>query len=462
MGSIMHLFRPPALILVAFAGCVALASTWTHTANWDPFLTSEIAEGATVLQSCVDDVSIQNLYVYDRGNGYVFKDPPNYAEGDDIVIFYDVVNTSCQEVTITVALTGSVNGATIHDADGSSAPCTKGCNVAAGETKNENVQWDLGKHPNATGEKVVATLTIDAPSDFSDTNTSNNSATSSAAINIVNEVATADIAVKSVTASKTSALIGDDIDFTVTIRNDGDSEADATVTLDHGDETEELDSAEVADLATEGESTVTLSWDTDDAEAGEHSLRVLAETEGDGNPDNDSKTVTVTLREPSTDVAVTGVQASSTEAIIGDAVDFTVSLQNDGDVAIAPTVSLYQGDETEALGSDTAGTIPAGGSETVTISWDTAGAEAGAHSVRAVATVADDDDSSNNSATASLTLHDPVDVQLSFTNPLASSVVKGNAVSVPFTVTNSGENDTGEVVISLYVSEAVQSPTTSE
>ena len=312
-------------------------------------------------------------------------------------------------------------------------------------------QWDLGKHPNATGEKVVATITIDAPSDFSDTDTSNNSATSTDAINIVNDVATADIGVESVTASKASALIGDDIDVTVTIRNDGDVEADVTVTLDHGDDTEELDSAEVSDLAAEGESTVTLSWDTDDAEAGEHGLRVLAETEGDGNSANDSKTVTVTLREPSIDVAVTGVLASSTEAIIGDSVDFTVSLDNDGDVAVAPTVALYKGDETDALGSATAGTIAAGATDTVTISWDTDGADAGMHSLRAIATVADDDDSSNNSATASLTLHDPVDVSLSFTDAIASPVVSGTTVEIGFTLNNTGDHDTGEVKVSLYV-----------
>ena len=421
-----------------------------------------VVESAAPQQSCVDDVSITILGLADFNNNYALLDPPDYADGDHIRIYYDVTNSSCREVTVTVELKGSVSEATIHDADGSSAPCTKGCNVVAGDTKNENVQWDLGKHPNATGEKVVATITIDAPADFSDTDTSNNSATSTDAINIVNDVATADIGVKSVTASKMSALIGDDIDFTVTIRNDGDGEADVTVTLDHGDDTEELDSAEVSDLAAEGESTVALSWDTDDAEAGEHSLRVLAETEGDGNSANDSKTVTVTLREPSIDVAVTGVLASSTEAIIGDSVDFTVSLDNDGDDAVAPTVALYKGDETDALGSDTAGTIPAGGSETVTISWDTTGAEAGAHSVRAVATVADDDDSSNNSATAALTLHDPVDVEVVFTSPLASSAVKGISVNVPFTLTNSGSNDAGEILVSLYVSEAGQNQTTSQ
>ena len=453
------------LMLAATAVSMSLAGWMTHPASGAAVAPVETPQ-RTEQQDCDrdDDVSVTVDGVYDASRSdYGLNDPPDYADGDRIWIGYTVTNASCHDVTVTVALNGSESGKTIHVASSSADPCTTGCTVSAmGGTGIGWDQWDLGKHPNATGEKVVATITIDAPADFSDTDTSNNSATSTDAINIVNDVPKADIGVKSVTASKTSALIGDDIDFTVTIRNDGDAEADVTVTLDHGDDTEELDSAEVSDLAAEGESTVTLSWDTDDAEAGEHSLRVLAETEGDGNSANDSKTVTVTLREPSIDVAVTGVLASSTEAIIGDSVDFTVSLENDGDVAVAPTVALYKGDETEALGSDTAGTIPAGGSETVTISWDTAGAEAGAHSVRAVATVADDDDSSNNSATASLTLHDPVDVQLRFTNPLASSVVKGNSVSVPFTLTNSGSNDAGEILVSLYVSENGQNQTTSQ
>ena len=408
MSSIVHHVRSLVPVLAVALGCTALATQVPYVAGGGALAPVRIPERAAQQQSCVDDVSITIQGLADINNEYVLLDPPDYADGDDIRIYYDVTNSSCREVTVTVELEGSVSGATIHDADGSSAPCLDGCTIAAGATQQSNAQWDLGKHPNATGEKVVATVTIDAPSDFSDADTSNNSDTSADAINIVNEVSSVDIAVKSVTASKTVALIGDDIDFTVTISNDGDAEADATVTLDHGDETDELDSATVSALAADGESTMTLSWDTDEAEAGAHNLRVLAASEGDGNSANDSKTVTVTLREPSTDVAVTGVKASSTEAVVGDTIDFTISLANDGDVAIAPAVSLYQGDDTDALGSATASTIAVGGTATVTIAWDTDDVEAGTYSLRAVATVADDDDSTNDSVTASLILHDPV------------------------------------------------------
>ena len=425
-------------------------TAWSNLANGTALLPAEIAESATAHQSCVDDVSITVDAVWE-GFTYTLADPPDYADGDDIWIAYTVTNNSCGDVTVTVTLTGSVSEAAIHDADGATAPCADGCNVPAGSSEYGTVQWDLSKHPNATSEKVVATVTIDAPSGFSDTDTSNNSATSTASINIVNDVSTVDVGIKSATASKTTALTGDDIDFTVVIRNEGDVEASASVVLDRGADSDELDSAEVSGLAADAESTVTLSWDTDGSDAGEHNLRVVVQSEGDGNSANDSKTVTVTLRKPSTDVAITGILASATEAVVGDTVDFTVALENDGDVAIAPTVSLYKGQDTEALGSATPSTIAVGGTETVIISWDTAGAASGSHSVRAVATVADDDDSSNDSAAVSLTLHDPVDIELRFTNSLAASAVKGNAISVPFTVTNSGESDTGGVTVSLYV-----------
>ena len=457
----MNAVRPATLaatlILAALAGCMVLVTAWSELISLATLLPNEIAEGATSEQSCVDDVSITVDAVWE-GFTYTLADPPDYSDGDAIWIAYTVTNDSCGDVTVSVALTGSVSKATIHDADGSTAPCADECTIPAESAEYGTVQWDLSKHANATGEKVVATMTIDAPSDFSDTDTSNNSATSSAAINIVNEVSTADIGVKSVTASRTTALIGDDVDFIVTIRNDGDAEADATVTLDHGEDTDELDSTSVSALSPDAESTVTLSWDTDDATSGEHILRVLTVAEGDGNSDNDSKTVTVTLRKPSTDAAVTAVQASSTEVVIGDTVDFTVSLKNDGDVVIAPTVSLYKGEDTEALGSAAAATIAAGGTYTVIISWDTDGAEAGSYNLRAVATVAGDDDSSNDSATASITLRDPVDVALSLTSPIASSVIRGDPADVHFTVTNNSENDAQDVLISLYVT-ATNDPT---
>jgi len=463
LGSIVNGVRPLALVLAALAVCVALAFMWLQIAGGQASLPAEVVEGATSQQDCVDDVKVTAPWVGELD--YTLKTPPDYSGDDQIFIYYDVTNSSCQEITVTVVLTGSVSGATIHVASsGTEENCTEGCDIDAGATHNGNVEWDLSKHPNATGEKVVATITIDAPSDFNDTNTSNNTATSAQAINIVNEESdpAPDIAVRSVTASKTTAVVGDTVDFTVKVENEGDADADAdtTVTLDHGADATELDSDTVSALAVDGEGTVTLTWDTDEAAAGEHSVRALAQTEGDSNSDNDSKSVTVTLVERSVDVAVKSVTPAASEALVGDTVEFTVTLENGGNVpAVTPAVSLYDANaaaDAEPLASETADTIPADDTKTVTVSWDTDNAEAGTYSLRVVATVADDGDASNDSATASLTLHDPVDLELSFTETPDATAIVGNSVSVPFTVANSGNHDTGEILISLYVSEVGQ------
>ena len=193
--------------------------------------------------------------------------------------------------------------------------------MATGGTGTGWDQWDLSKHPNATGEKVVATVTVTAPDGFVDANPDNNTATSEQWINIVNEEPdpAPDISVKSVSASRNTAVIGETVNFTVVVQNEGDADADAdtTVTLHLGEDTAALDSATVSALAVDGESTVTLEWDTDGAAAGEHSVRALGQTEGDGNGDNDSKSVTVTLAEPLVDVAVKSITASATEAVVG-------------------------------------------------------------------------------------------------------------------------------------------------
>ena len=454
-----------ALILAALAVCVPLASMWPHLAGGQATLPAEVAEGAVLQQDCDDDVSVtisSEWGVIERTT-YTLKDPPDYKAGDDIGIYYDVTNSSCRSVTVTVELKGSVSEATIHNADATDdMACLEGCTINAGSTINGNAGWDLSKHPNARGEKVVATVTVTAPADFADVNTDNNSATSTQAINIVNEEPdpAPDIAVKSITASKTTAVVGETVNFTVKVENVGDADADAdtTVTLDLGEDTAELDSATVSVLADGPEKTVTLSWDTHGAAAGEHNLRSLAQTEGDGNADNDSKTVTVTLLEPSVDVAVKSVTASATEAVVGETVDFTVTLENYGNVpAPWPQVSLFDAnaaEDAQPLASKEAeNSIDVDGMETVTISWDTDEAEAGAYGLRVLAEVADDNDATNDSATASLTLHNPVDVALSFTETPDATAIAGNSVSVPFTIANSANHDTGEVTVSLYVTQ---------
>ena len=447
------------LLLAATATSMSLAGWATHPAGGAARAPAPAPQSAAAQQDCTadNDVGVTVDGVYDLNNYYTLLNPPDYDADDHIVIYYTVTNYSCADVTVTVALTGSGSGATIYDADGSQAPCADGCTVAANDYIYGTVQWDLGKHPNATNEYAVATVTV--PADFDDTNPGNNSGTSADFINIVNEEPAPDISVDSVTPTVTTAVIGDTIDFTVAISNDGDADTTAatTVTLDLGENTDELDSDTVSDLAADNETTVTLSWDTTGATAGDHSVRALAETDGDGNADNDSATVTVTLESPAPDVAVKSVTASKSQAVVGDTVDFTVTLENDGNVpAVTPAVALFDADgadDAAPLASATANTIAVADETTVTLSWDTDDVAAGEYSLRVDAAITGDVDSTNDSGTATLTLLNPVDVAVRFTSRIAATAVRGNSVSVPFTVTNAGNHDTGAVTVSLYVTQ---------
>ena len=139
-------------------------------------------------ETCTDDVSIQILGLADRID-WSFKDPPNYTSDDNLGIFFNVTNHSCQDVSFTVQMAGSVSGSTIFTTDSDDThTCFSGCDIAAETTFDMgNVGWDLSRHPNAQKEHVVASITITAPDDFADEDTSNNTVTSAQFINIVND-----------------------------------------------------------------------------------------------------------------------------------------------------------------------------------------------------------------------------------------------------------------------------------
>ena len=140
--------------------------------------------------TCTDDVSISidpNWGLGDPSTG-TLKDPPDYSEGEDIAIYYTLENASCTALTIAIQFSGSVSEAVINDSSDDGNDCLTECEIAA-KTRLEyqNILWDLALHPNAQKERVVASITINAPDDFGDVDTTNNSVTSAQFINIVND-----------------------------------------------------------------------------------------------------------------------------------------------------------------------------------------------------------------------------------------------------------------------------------
>ena len=180
-------WRAIPLVLALVAAIAGLASLKLAPPAADgAYFGPGIASGAAPQQSCVDDVSIAISWVLDA-NTYSLEDPPDYAAGDEIRIYYDVTNNSCHDIAVTVKLHGSASDAPIYNGDPDTDPCPTGCDISAGETYyGGNVLWDLARHPNVSNEHVAATVKIDSPADFSDVDPSNNTATSVEWINVVN------------------------------------------------------------------------------------------------------------------------------------------------------------------------------------------------------------------------------------------------------------------------------------
>jgi len=97
------------------------------------------------------------------------------------------------------------------------------------------------------------------------------------------------------------------------------------------------------------------------------------------------------------DVAITSVSASPLTVTVGQAVTVTAVVANQGTVSDTTTVTAYAGAIT--IGSQTV-TLAAGGSQTLTFSWDTTGVSVGSYLVKATASqVTGETDLSDNEMT---------------------------------------------------------------
>jgi subtilisin len=112
--------------------------------------------------------------------------------------------------------------------------------------------------------------------------------------------------------------------------------------------------------------------------------------------------VAAAVSAPEYDAAVTGISAPSS-ATVGDIVNVTVDVANNGLHEETIEVAVTESPEGEAVGSQSV-SLPAGGSTTVNFSWDTGGNTVGDHTLVATAFLVGDERSSNDSRGAETTL----------------------------------------------------------
>lgn len=155
--------------------------------------------------------------------------------------------------------------------------------------------------------------------------------------------------------------VGETLTAEVSIENTGDQAGDRTVTLETG--TTVRDTTAVALEARES-TTVTLSWTTDQADAG--LLNVTVAT------DNDAAATDVTVIDAS-EFDVTLLETNS-PVTVGETLTVDATIQNTGDQAAVQEVVLSTHDRTVAT---TEVALDPGQSRTVTLSWATGDGDAG-------------------------------------------------------------------------------------
>ena len=372
-------------------------------------------------QTCVDDVSISNIFMGDGSNGNFLLDPPDYPTDtlSPISIYYDAANRSCKDVTVKVEMRGTVSNALIYN-DDEGETCSNECTIAAGDTKYGGFLWDLSQHPATSSEAVVATIIVKAPAGFSDADASNNSATSTDTINILAAASATptptptptpapvtDVALTAVTVPESAVIIGETAAIGVTVANRGNvAAANIALALYVGDDESASATGTVASIAVGGTATASLSWDTGGKAPGTHSLRVKATVDGDANTADNSRTASVALRKPQVDVGFTGSISAPEVAVIGSAVTLNATIANRGEADVEAPLRLYVDGSSVAKATATTDTIAAGASITASIEWDTTAYAnlTGDYELELKVEMADDASDGDNSLSATVKL----------------------------------------------------------
>lgn len=313
-------------------------------------------------------------------------------EGTDEDITADVENVGDAEGTFDVVLT-------IDDVE-----------------RTESVTLDVGESTTVTFEDVISGL--DAGVNEVTVTALDDTLSGELQVNPVGE------ALFEITAMEATPVIaGDDLEISATIENIGDRADTQLVTIDAGELGSEV---EEIDLDTGESTTVTLSFATNEDQAGEYSIVV--------NTDDDEheEVVTVDERQPlpalfDLDIAGQGVEASVLE---GTDEDLTVDVENVGTAAESFDLTLEINDAT--VSTETTGSIDPDERETVTFESPFADLDQGDYDV----TVTVNDDSLTGSlrveaATESFFAVSDLDAE-------PAPVTQGEDLTISATIENTG------------------------
>jgi len=307
--------------------------------------------------------------------------------------------------------------------------------ISPGATDNKTFWW-IAK-AGARDIKVVA----DYNQRVAESDETNNEKT------IVFSTLLPDLIIESITLSPESPGTGDNVTFSVTIKNQGVGEAGSSRVYFYVGELV-LDYQEVEEIAAGGTVTKTFLWI---ARAGSHTMEAVAdykESVMESDETNNKKTLTFGgALLP--DLIIEDITWLPTNPSIGDEVTFMIIVKNQGGGKADYSYFDYYIDETYQA-SGYLGSISSNCTDNNTFTWT---AEVGSHDIRAVAdsnTRIEESDETNNEKTVIFSTFAP-DLIIETITGLPASPSIGDKITFTVTVKNQGTERAGYSRVYFYI-----------
>ncbi|HEY81678.1 MAG TPA: hypothetical protein G4O01_00090 [Dehalococcoidia bacterium] len=210
-----------------------------------------------------------------------------------------------------------------------------------------------------------------------------------------------DLVIEAITWSPQNPVIGDEVTFTVSVKNQGTAEAGASRVAYYIDDAY-LASDLVGSLAPGDSASLTFTWT---ALAGTHLIRAVADSAGEvaeGDETNNEQTVIISTLAP--DLVIEAITWSPENPSKGDTVTFNVSLKNQGSYLVSSSrVHFYI--DGFSRGYQDVVKVEAGATVNVTFVWT---ALPGTHTIKAIVDkdnwIAESDETNNEKEAIFLTL----------------------------------------------------------
>src|SRR5439155_552255 len=197
----------------------------------------------------------------------------------------------------------------------------------------------------------------------------------------------------------------------------------------------------IAGLAVGASPTRTVNWNTAGVATNWHIL-IASQQLAANDSTNNARAVAITVNPPpSTDVAVTAVNAPAAVSQ-GSTAAIGVTVQNVGGLNVSTSFDVVLTDATAGvtLGTQTVAGLSVGATSTRTFNWTTTSASLGAHTLVATHSLTDDN-AANNTRSAVVTVN-PQPTDLALTGITAPArVTQGDTARVVVTVQNVGGQD---------------------